>query len=143
MLKYKTRKVSPSLQRRAAGVPPLLHPPPPTAEHDAGLPGEPADVGSDAAVGGRIPSLAAHLRPLPRQRRYAPKTLPEDGRCRGALSTLVCVFPPPGSENRLRELCKELLGPVHKSAATAWEPSTLVEKLVPPTQPLVSLDLKH
>lgn len=55
----------------------------------------------------------------------------------------VCVFPPPGSENRLRELCKELLGPVHKSAATAWEPSTLVEKLVPPTQPLVSLDLKH
>ncbi|XP_077942506.1 protein HIRA isoform X4 [Gasterosteus aculeatus] len=30
-----------------------------------------------------------------------------------------------GSENRLRELCKELLGPVHKSAATAWEPSTL------------------
>ncbi|XP_076007059.1 protein HIRA isoform X2 [Genypterus blacodes] len=30
-----------------------------------------------------------------------------------------------GSEFRLRELCKELLGPVHKSAATAWEPTTL------------------
>ncbi|XP_068594513.1 protein HIRA [Brachionichthys hirsutus] len=30
-----------------------------------------------------------------------------------------------GSEYRLRELCKELLGPVHKSAATAWEPATL------------------
>ncbi|XP_061625012.1 LOW QUALITY PROTEIN: protein HIRA [Phyllopteryx taeniolatus] len=30
-----------------------------------------------------------------------------------------------GSEFRLRELCKELLGPVHKSAATAWEATTL------------------
>uniref|UniRef100_A0A8C2X9H5 Protein HIRA n=1 Tax=Cyclopterus lumpus TaxID=8103 RepID=A0A8C2X9H5_CYCLU len=30
-----------------------------------------------------------------------------------------------GSEHRLRELCQELLGPVHKSAATAWEPTTL------------------
>uniref|UniRef100_A0A7N6BF73 Protein HIRA n=1 Tax=Anabas testudineus TaxID=64144 RepID=A0A7N6BF73_ANATE len=30
-----------------------------------------------------------------------------------------------GSEYRLKELCKELLGPVHKSAATAWEPTTL------------------
>uniref|UniRef100_A0A3B4YN90 Protein HIRA n=1 Tax=Seriola lalandi dorsalis TaxID=1841481 RepID=A0A3B4YN90_SERLL len=30
-----------------------------------------------------------------------------------------------GSEYRLRELCKELLGPVHKSAATAWEPTSL------------------
>ncbi|XP_031587173.1 protein HIRA isoform X1 [Oreochromis aureus] len=30
-----------------------------------------------------------------------------------------------GSEYRLRELCKELLGPVHKSAATSWEPTTL------------------
>ncbi|XP_053275945.1 protein HIRA isoform X2 [Pleuronectes platessa] len=30
-----------------------------------------------------------------------------------------------GSEFRLRELCKELLGPVHKSAATSWEPTTL------------------
>ncbi|XP_068165973.1 protein HIRA [Antennarius striatus] len=30
-----------------------------------------------------------------------------------------------GSEYRLREVCKELLGPVHKSAATAWEPTTL------------------
>ncbi|XP_062310638.1 protein HIRA isoform X2 [Osmerus eperlanus] len=30
-----------------------------------------------------------------------------------------------GSEHRLRELCKNLLGPVHKSAATAWEPTTL------------------
>ncbi|KAM6930482.1 protein HIRA [Xenentodon cancila] len=30
-----------------------------------------------------------------------------------------------GSEYRLRELCKELLGPVHKSAATSWEPITL------------------
>uniref|UniRef100_A0A8C4F6B2 Protein HIRA n=1 Tax=Dicentrarchus labrax TaxID=13489 RepID=A0A8C4F6B2_DICLA len=30
-----------------------------------------------------------------------------------------------GSEYRLRELCKELLGPVHKSASTAWEPTTL------------------
>uniref|UniRef100_A0A665U466 Protein HIRA n=1 Tax=Echeneis naucrates TaxID=173247 RepID=A0A665U466_ECHNA len=30
-----------------------------------------------------------------------------------------------GSEYRLRELCKELLGPVHKSAATAWEPTAL------------------
>ncbi|KAL6114932.1 hira [Pungitius sinensis] len=46
-----------------------------------------------------------------------------------------------GSENRLRELCKELLGPVHKSAATAWEPSTLVEKVVPSTQPFMSLGL--
>ncbi|XP_035496276.1 protein HIRA isoform X2 [Scophthalmus maximus] len=30
-----------------------------------------------------------------------------------------------GSEFRLRELCKELLGPVHKSAASSWEPTTL------------------
>ncbi|KAM6965293.1 protein HIRA isoform 2-T2 [Aplochiton taeniatus] len=30
-----------------------------------------------------------------------------------------------GSEFRLRELCKDLLGPVHKSAASAWEPTTL------------------
>ncbi|XP_049619015.1 protein HIRA [Syngnathus scovelli] len=30
-----------------------------------------------------------------------------------------------GSEFRLRELCKELLGPVHKSPATAWEATTL------------------
>ncbi|CAG5917506.1 unnamed protein product [Menidia menidia] len=30
-----------------------------------------------------------------------------------------------GSEYRLRELCKELLGPVHKSTATSWEPATL------------------
>ncbi|XP_054629511.1 protein HIRA [Dunckerocampus dactyliophorus] len=30
-----------------------------------------------------------------------------------------------GSEFRLRELCKELLGPVHKSAATAWETTTM------------------
>lgn len=30
-----------------------------------------------------------------------------------------------GSEFRLRELCKELLGPVHKSASTSWEPTTL------------------
>nr|XP_054586287.1 protein HIRA isoform X1 [Nothobranchius furzeri] len=30
-----------------------------------------------------------------------------------------------GSEYRLRELCKELLGPVHKSAATSWEATTL------------------
>lgn len=33
---------------------------------------------------------------------------------------------PPGSEYRLRELCKELLGPVHKSASTSWEATTLV-----------------
>lgn len=32
----------------------------------------------------------------------------------------------PGPEYRLRELCKELLGPVHKSATTSWEPTTLV-----------------
>ncbi|XP_037536113.1 protein HIRA [Nematolebias whitei] len=30
-----------------------------------------------------------------------------------------------GLEYRLRELCKELLGPVHRSAATSWEPTTL------------------
>ncbi|XP_061586292.1 LOW QUALITY PROTEIN: protein HIRA [Cololabis saira] len=30
-----------------------------------------------------------------------------------------------GSEQRLRFLCKELLGPVHKSAASSWEPTTL------------------
>lgn len=30
-----------------------------------------------------------------------------------------------GSEYRLRELCKDLLGPVHKSATTSWEPTTL------------------
>ncbi|XP_077416701.1 protein HIRA [Vanacampus margaritifer] len=30
-----------------------------------------------------------------------------------------------GSEFRLRDLCKELLGPVHKSAATAWEATIL------------------
>uniref|UniRef100_A0A3P8VPA2 Protein HIRA n=1 Tax=Cynoglossus semilaevis TaxID=244447 RepID=A0A3P8VPA2_CYNSE len=30
-----------------------------------------------------------------------------------------------GSEFRLRELCKELLGPVHKSTSTSWEPTTL------------------
>lgn len=40
--------------------------------------------------------------------------------------THVCVLFSPGSEYRLRELCKELLGPVHKSASTAWEPTTLV-----------------
>uniref|UniRef100_A0A8C7NH98 Protein HIRA n=1 Tax=Oncorhynchus mykiss TaxID=8022 RepID=A0A8C7NH98_ONCMY len=31
-----------------------------------------------------------------------------------------------GSDYRLRELCKDLLGPVHKSAGSAWEPTTLV-----------------
>uniref|UniRef100_A0A674CU26 Protein HIRA n=1 Tax=Salmo trutta TaxID=8032 RepID=A0A674CU26_SALTR len=31
-----------------------------------------------------------------------------------------------GSDYRLRELCKDLLGPVHKSASSAWEPTTLV-----------------
>ncbi|XP_077456213.1 protein HIRA isoform X3 [Stigmatopora argus] len=30
-----------------------------------------------------------------------------------------------GSEFRLREVCKELLGPAHKSATTAWEATTL------------------
>uniref|UniRef100_A0A3B4ADD3 Protein HIRA n=1 Tax=Periophthalmus magnuspinnatus TaxID=409849 RepID=A0A3B4ADD3_9GOBI len=30
-----------------------------------------------------------------------------------------------GSEFRLRELCKELLGPVHKSVSSSWEHSTL------------------
>ncbi|XP_020793310.1 protein HIRA isoform X1 [Boleophthalmus pectinirostris] len=30
-----------------------------------------------------------------------------------------------GSEFRLRELCSELLGPVHKSVSSSWEPSTL------------------
>uniref|UniRef100_A0A6Q2XET0 Protein HIRA n=1 Tax=Esox lucius TaxID=8010 RepID=A0A6Q2XET0_ESOLU len=30
-----------------------------------------------------------------------------------------------GSDYRLRELCKDLLGPVHKSASSAWEPTTL------------------
>ncbi|KAM4578370.1 protein HIRA [Fundulus diaphanus] len=30
-----------------------------------------------------------------------------------------------GSEYRLRELCKELLGPVHKSASSSWQPATL------------------
>uniref|UniRef100_A0A8C5G4N7 Protein HIRA n=1 Tax=Gouania willdenowi TaxID=441366 RepID=A0A8C5G4N7_GOUWI len=30
-----------------------------------------------------------------------------------------------GSEHRLRELCKELLGPVHTSATTSWEPTTV------------------
>ncbi|XP_057688599.1 protein HIRA isoform X3 [Corythoichthys intestinalis] len=30
-----------------------------------------------------------------------------------------------GSEFRLRELCKELLGPAHKSTTTAWEATTL------------------
>ncbi|XP_058492471.1 protein HIRA isoform X1 [Solea solea] len=30
-----------------------------------------------------------------------------------------------GSEYRLREFCRELLGPVHKSATSAWEPTTL------------------
>lgn len=30
-----------------------------------------------------------------------------------------------GCEFRLRELCKELLGPVHKSASSSWEPNTL------------------
>lgn len=38
----------------------------------------------------------------------------------------VTLLSPPGSEYRLRELCKELLGPVHKSAATSWEATTLV-----------------
>lgn len=42
------------------------------------------------------------------------------------LHMFVCV--PSGSEYRLRELCKELLGPVHKSASTAWEPNTLVRQ---------------
>ncbi|KAM8865915.1 protein HIRA [Synchiropus picturatus] len=30
-----------------------------------------------------------------------------------------------GSEHRLRELCSDLLGPVHRSAGSAWEPTTL------------------
>uniref|UniRef100_A0A8C6U554 Protein HIRA n=1 Tax=Neogobius melanostomus TaxID=47308 RepID=A0A8C6U554_9GOBI len=30
-----------------------------------------------------------------------------------------------GSEFRLRELCKDLLGPVHKSGSSSWEPTTL------------------
>ncbi|KAM9811072.1 protein HIRA [Neosynchiropus ocellatus] len=30
-----------------------------------------------------------------------------------------------GSEHRLRELCSDLLGPVHRSACSAWEPTTL------------------
>lgn len=30
-----------------------------------------------------------------------------------------------GSEHRLRELCSDLLGPVHRSASSAWEPTTL------------------
>lgn len=33
---------------------------------------------------------------------------------------------PPGPEYHLRELCKELLGPVHKSTTTSWEPTILV-----------------
>lgn len=40
----------------------------------------------------------------------------------------IFLFFLPGSEYRLRELCKELLGPVHKSAATSWEPTTLVQQ---------------
>ncbi|KAL4593545.1 protein HIRA-like [Arapaima gigas] len=30
-----------------------------------------------------------------------------------------------GSEHRLRELCKDLLGPVHKSAGSIWEANIL------------------
>lgn len=62
------------------------------------------------------------------------------GNCRKAsLHSVICstqalykqllyfiYFSVSGSEYRLRELCKELLGPVHKSAATSWEPTTLV-----------------
>lgn len=68
----------PPLQRWSPGVPPLLHPPPPTAGHDAGLPGEPAGVHADAPVGTRVSLLVAHLRALPRQRRY--RTLTASGR---------------------------------------------------------------
>lgn len=56
------------------GIPPLLHPPPPTAGHDAGLPGEPVGVHADAAVVAGISLLVAHLRPLPGQRRYGTLT---------------------------------------------------------------------
>lgn len=58
-------------QCRAAGLAPLVHAAPPAAEHDSGLPGEPAGLGADAAVGPGVPLLAAHLRTLPRQRRSA------------------------------------------------------------------------
>lgn len=45
-------------------------------------------------------------------------------RATGGLTVALLFLP--GSEYRLRELCKELLGPVHKSAATSWEATTLV-----------------
>ncbi|XP_057688598.1 protein HIRA isoform X2 [Corythoichthys intestinalis] len=35
-----------------------------------------------------------------------------------------------GSEFRLRELCKELLGPAHKSTTTAWEATTLEKNVI-------------
>lgn len=120
-------------QRWPAGVPALLHPSPPAAEHDAGLPGEPAGVGSDSAVGAGVSLLDAHLRPIPRQRRSEPlSTDCSDTRTHTNKSMQCfisfCFHIPAGSEYRLRELCKELLGPVHKSAATAWEPTTLVRQ---------------
>lgn len=34
-----------------------------------------------------------------------------------------------GYEQRLRELCKDLLGPVHKSSSSAWESTVLVSLL--------------
>lgn len=53
-------------------------------------------------------------------------TLSSETTCVSGSETTCMLLFPPGSEYRLRELCKELLGPVHKSAATAWEPTTLV-----------------
>ncbi|KAM3868468.1 protein HIRA [Diretmus argenteus] len=50
-----------------------------------------------------------------------------------------------GSEYRLRELCKELLGPVHKSASTAWEPITLglrKRELLREVLPVIGLNLR-
>lgn len=108
------------MQCGSAGVPALVHPPPPAAEHDVGLPGDAAGVGPDPAVGAGVSLLAAHLRSLPGQRRYRRR----GGGAAPQPCLTLCL--PSGSEFRLRELCKELLGPVHKSAATAWEPATLV-----------------
>lgn len=50
-----------------------------------------------------------------------------------------------GCEYRLRELCKELLGPVHKSAASSWEPTTLglhKRELLREVLPLIGQNLR-
>lgn len=58
------------LQCRSPGLTPLLHTSPPSAEHDAGLPGESVSICSHSSVSTGISLLAAHLRAFSRQWRW-------------------------------------------------------------------------